>query len=45
MFQDKCDITESGRVNDQTSFFLSMGGCGGCDKSRMKRNDSFLIGS
>jgi peptidoglycan hydrolase-like protein with peptidoglycan-binding domain len=29
VFQDKCNIDQSGRVNDQTSFFLSQGGCGG----------------
>ena len=29
MFQDKCDIKVTGRVNDQTSFFLSQGGCNG----------------
>ena len=29
VFQDKCDIEKSGRVNDQTSFFLSQGGCNG----------------
>ena len=47
MFQDKCNITESGRVNDQTSFFFSQGGCGGetNEKSAVKRNVSFLIGS
>ena len=29
VFQDKCDIERSGRVNDQTSFFFSQGGCNG----------------
>lgn len=29
VFQDKCDIEKSGRVNDQTSFFFSQGGCNG----------------
>jgi peptidoglycan hydrolase-like protein with peptidoglycan-binding domain len=28
-FQEKCDIKVTGRVNDQTSFFFSQGGCGG----------------
>jgi peptidoglycan hydrolase-like protein with peptidoglycan-binding domain len=27
VFQTKCDIRVTGRVNDQTSFFLSQGGC------------------
>ena len=27
VFQTKCDIKVTGRVNDQTSFFLSQGGC------------------
>jgi peptidoglycan hydrolase-like protein with peptidoglycan-binding domain len=27
VFQEKCDIKVTGRVNDQTSFFLSQGGC------------------
>ena len=27
-FQEKCDIKVTGRVNDQTSFFFSQGGCG-----------------
>jgi peptidoglycan hydrolase-like protein with peptidoglycan-binding domain len=26
-FQEKCNIDKSGRVDDQTSFFLSQGGC------------------
>ena len=34
VFQDKCDITQSGRINDQTSFFLSQGGCGDRTESR-----------
>jgi peptidoglycan hydrolase-like protein with peptidoglycan-binding domain len=34
VFQDKCDIPQSGRINDQTSFFLSMGGCGGSTQTR-----------
>ena len=29
VFQDKCDIEKTGRVNDQTSFFFSQGGCNG----------------
>ncbi len=29
VFQDKCNITQSGRVNGQTSFFFSQGGCNG----------------
>jgi len=29
VFQGKCDIEKSGRVNDQTSFFFSQGGCNG----------------
>ena len=28
-FQEKCDIKVTGRVNDQTSFFFSQGGCNG----------------
>ena len=28
-FQAKCHIDETGRVNEQTSFFLSQGGCSG----------------
>ena len=42
VFQDKCDIEETGRVNDQTSFFFSAG--------RLRRltiairNETFLIG-
>ena len=27
VFQEKCDIKVTGRVNDQTSFFFSQGGC------------------
>ena len=27
VFQEKCDIKVTGRVNDQTSFFISQGGC------------------
>ncbi len=27
VFQEKCDIRVTGRVNDQTSFYLSQGGC------------------
>ena len=29
VFQEKCDIKVTGRVNDQTSFFFSQGGCNG----------------
>jgi peptidoglycan hydrolase-like protein with peptidoglycan-binding domain len=29
VFQGKCGIKRSGRVNDQTAFFLSQGGCNG----------------
>jgi peptidoglycan hydrolase-like protein with peptidoglycan-binding domain len=29
VFQRKCDIRQTGRVNGQTSFFLSQGGCTG----------------
>jgi hypothetical protein len=28
VFQDKCGIEKSGRVNGQTAFFFSQGGCG-----------------
>ena len=42
VFQDKCDIEMTGRVNDQTSFFFSQGGCRRLDAIR---NETFLIGS
>lgn len=29
VFQAKCGIKQTGRVNDQTSFFISQGGCNG----------------
>lgn len=29
VFQGKCDVRETGRINQQTLFFLGMGGCNG----------------
>ena len=34
VFQTKCDIKVTGRVNDQTSFFISQGGCNDDNASR-----------
>ncbi len=33
VFQEKCDIKVTGRVNGQTSFFFSQGGCNGDNAS------------